>query len=351
MRIVVLCSGSLGTTLLISHRRRGWPGGGADLNSSAAMKKQVHTILRINRISGLFWFCLGVATLWYSDIRHSWFRPGSWILPSVGLFWAVVGGGEILSTFRRGRQAAIAQQVAMMASKSAASNANARGRARLICVLFLCSGIAMVYFSGIRVGTSPAVVSQPREEDGRLAEIVTQHAERAFEQNGHIGLVVGAIAKGEETLLGFGTRRVGDSRPPDADTVFEIGSISKVFTGILWPNGLRAGSRNSTIASRTCCRKGGRCRSRRVRSRCSIARPIRRDSPACPRTCRASPAYSASCSAATHIETTAKRNSATRRRRSNCNSRRGPSTTTRTSPSASWGSCSPRKMDRITRRS
>ena len=74
----------------------------------------------------------------------------------------------------------------------------------------------MVYFSGIRVGASPAVVSQPREEDGRLAEIVTQHAERAFEQKGHIGLVVGAIAKGEETLLGFGTRRVGDAQAPDA---------------------------------------------------------------------------------------------------------------------------------------
>jgi CubicO group peptidase (beta-lactamase class C family) len=106
----------------------------------------------------------------------------------------------------------------------------------------------MVYFSGIRVGASPAVVSQPREEDGRLAEIVTQHAERAFEQKGHIGLVVGAIAKGEEILLGFGARRVGDSQAPDADTVFEIGSISKVFTGILLAQRIESGESRLSFA-------------------------------------------------------------------------------------------------------
>jgi hypothetical protein len=32
-----------------------------------------------------------------------------------------------------------------------------------------------------------------------------------YEQNGHIGLVLGAIAKDEEMLLGFGARQVGDS--------------------------------------------------------------------------------------------------------------------------------------------
>ncbi len=91
----------------------------------------------------------------------------------------------------------------------------------------------MVCFSGIRVGAAPAAVSQPREDNSRLAEIVTEHVERAFEQPSYIGLVVGAIAKDEEVLLGFGTRQVGESQPPDADTVIEIGSISKTFTGIL----------------------------------------------------------------------------------------------------------------------
>jgi CubicO group peptidase (beta-lactamase class C family) len=91
----------------------------------------------------------------------------------------------------------------------------------------------MVYFSGIHVGASPAVVSQGRVESSRLSEVVTQHVEREFGHHGHIGLVVGAIAKDEEILLRFGARQLGVSQPPDADTVFEIGSMSKVFTGIL----------------------------------------------------------------------------------------------------------------------
>jgi CubicO group peptidase (beta-lactamase class C family) len=169
--------------------------------SSQAVKANVHTFLRMKRRSGILWLCLGVATLWISSDRDSWG------VPTLGLLWG-----------------------------------------------------AMVYFMGFRLGASPTVVSQPRAQNGRLAEIVTQHVERAFEQNGHIGLVVGAIAKDEEMLLGFGARQVGDShlglivgaiakdeemllgygprqlgdsQPPDADTVFEIGSISKVFTGIL----------------------------------------------------------------------------------------------------------------------
>ncbi len=169
--------------------------------STEAVKANSHTFLRMKRKSGIFWVCLGVVTLWISSER------GSWGLPTLGLLWG-----------------------------------------------------AMVYFMGFRLGASPKVVSQAREQNGRLAEIVTQHVERAFAQNGHIGLVVGAIARDEEMLLGFGARQVGDShlglllgaiskdeemlagygarhvgdsQPPDADTVFEIGSISKAFTGIL----------------------------------------------------------------------------------------------------------------------
>lgn len=223
---------------LLSPFRRAGGGGGVPAgeptsDALAVVEKRVRTSLRIRRISGLFWFCLGAATLWYYDIHRSWSRPDSWIGVSVGLFWMVAGTWEFLLSIRRGKQTAIARQVAALVSRSTASNARARGRARIVCVLLLGLGIALVSFSGIRVGAAPAVVSQPRKANGRLAEIVTQHVERAFKQEGHVGLVVGAIARGEETLLGFGARGVGDPRPPDAETVFEIGSMTKVFTGIL----------------------------------------------------------------------------------------------------------------------
>jgi len=48
----------------------------------------------------------------------------------------------------------------------------------------------------------------------------------------HIGLVVGTVAQGKEALTGFGSTTLskGDSAPCSKDTVFEVGSITKVFT-------------------------------------------------------------------------------------------------------------------------
>jgi len=166
--------------LAISHAGSGvGPAGEPTSEPSAAVKPKLPTSLRILRIYGIFWFCLGVATLWFSGIHDQWIQPVSWIWAFVGLLWAVLGAWEVFATARR------------------------RVRRQLLS-----------------------------EENGRLAEIVTQHVERVF-ADGHLGLVVGAIAGDEELLLGFGARRVGDSQPPDANSVFEIGSISKAFTGIL----------------------------------------------------------------------------------------------------------------------
>jgi D-alanyl-D-alanine-carboxypeptidase/D-alanyl-D-alanine-endopeptidase len=49
------------------------------------------------------------------------------------------------------------------------------------------------------------------------------------------GIVVGMIAADppERCVVGYGRLSATDQRVPDGDTVFEIGSITKVFTGIL----------------------------------------------------------------------------------------------------------------------
>jgi CubicO group peptidase (beta-lactamase class C family) len=167
--------------LLATFRAGGGVGqdGKPTSESSSAVKAKPPTTLQMIRISGIFWFCLGVATLLYACIRNPWIRVDARIWLCVGLVWTVIGTWIFLSTARR------------------------RVRRQFLS-----------------------------EENGRLAEIVTQHVERRYPE-GYLGLVAGAIANDEEILLGFGARQVRDSQPPDADTVFEIGSISKVFTGIL----------------------------------------------------------------------------------------------------------------------
>ena len=48
-----------------------------------------------------------------------------------------------------------------------------------------------------------------------------------------VGLVVGVIADGQRASFGYGRLSTNNERRPDGATVYEIGSISKVFTGIL----------------------------------------------------------------------------------------------------------------------
>jgi CubicO group peptidase (beta-lactamase class C family) len=60
-------------------------------------------------------------------------------------------------------------------------------------------------------------LAQPAIDDGRVA-----------------GMVIGVVdKKGATRLFGFGRISRADPRPPDGKTVFEIGSVSKVFTSAL----------------------------------------------------------------------------------------------------------------------
>jgi D-alanyl-D-alanine-carboxypeptidase/D-alanyl-D-alanine-endopeptidase len=48
-----------------------------------------------------------------------------------------------------------------------------------------------------------------------------------------VGIVVGLIEPNGRRIVSYGRLAAGDARPLDGDTVFEIGSISKVFTALL----------------------------------------------------------------------------------------------------------------------
>ena len=73
-----------------------------------------------------------------------------------------------------------------------------------------------------------------------LERLVRAVGEPALDR-GHVGLAIGVLA-GDEVVSGFGRARdVSPEVRPGAETLFEIGSITKVFTGLLLADMAREG--------------------------------------------------------------------------------------------------------------
>lgn len=93
--------------------------------------------------------------------------------------------------------------------------------------------------AGFHVRPAPAenlgsAVPPGETPDGRLPpdEIVVQHLEEFVDQRrAAAGAVVGLLDAGGVRFVARGD--AGDGRPPDADTVFELGSVTKGLTGLL----------------------------------------------------------------------------------------------------------------------
>src|SRR5580704_15727666 len=58
-------------------------------------------------------------------------------------------------------------------------------------------------------------------------------AKRIDQQKQAVGIVVGVIEPAGRRVVAYGNLAKSDPRPVDGDTIFEIGSISKVFTSLL----------------------------------------------------------------------------------------------------------------------
>jgi CubicO group peptidase (beta-lactamase class C family) len=78
-----------------------------------------------------------------------------------------------------------------------------------------------------RLGRRPPRAVTLQELEPLVAELLARHARR------HVGVVVGVLTREGTVIVGSGT--AGSAKPsrPGADTIFEIGSVTKVFTATL----------------------------------------------------------------------------------------------------------------------
>jgi CubicO group peptidase (beta-lactamase class C family) len=79
---------------------------------------------------------------------------------------------------------------------------------------------------------SPAAAQTPSPvpSNEEIRKILVQ---RIDELKQSVGIVVGVIEPAGRRIVSYGSLAKGDKRPLDGDTVFEIGSITKVFTSLL----------------------------------------------------------------------------------------------------------------------
>ena len=82
------------------------------------------------------------------------------------------------------------------------------------------------------------LASLPRAEAATFADEVARLATPLVDASGltptrSVGLVVMVVTDHGTRTFGFGARSAGGATPPDGDTFFQVGSISKTFTGLL----------------------------------------------------------------------------------------------------------------------
>jgi len=78
------------------------------------------------------------------------------------------------------------------------------------------------------IGMAVAGAQEPSETE--IRQILTQRVDE-FHQS--VGIVVGMIGPNGRKVVSYGALEKGDSRTLNGDTVFEIGSVTKVFTSLL----------------------------------------------------------------------------------------------------------------------
>jgi CubicO group peptidase (beta-lactamase class C family) len=102
-----------------------------------------------------------------------------------------------------------------------------------------CLSVSAVLFASVLSAQSEAQAKPQTQLE--LAPLLDAFCQPVIDAEVAIGFVVGVIDGDRLEVRGYGKARLELDGAPDADTLFEIGSISKVFTGVLLAHAVARG--------------------------------------------------------------------------------------------------------------